>query len=61
VVIGNQDFVCGHFSNDPVFYGSTDAFGPRQGNTGVSQNAAPKEHDQRQEPGNAAFQRSVAP
>jgi hypothetical protein len=20
VVIGNQDFVCGHFSNDPVFF-----------------------------------------
>jgi hypothetical protein len=33
MVIGNQDFVCGHFSNDPVFHGMPDAFGYRQNNS----------------------------
>jgi hypothetical protein len=33
VVIGNQDFVCGHFSNDPVFYGRPDAISPHQSNS----------------------------
>jgi hypothetical protein len=33
MVIGNQDFVCGHFSNDPVFHGTPDAFGHRQNNS----------------------------
>jgi hypothetical protein len=50
VIIGNQDFVCGHFSNDPVFHGRTDAFSPHQSNTEARQNTAPKEHERREKP-----------
>jgi hypothetical protein len=62
MVVGNQDFVCGHFSNDPVFLWDTRCI---SGLAKTTRGAATQQHQQGTFNANyvkkAAFQTLAAP